>query len=136
MTKVQPAVSYEDVGAAIEFLTRAFGFEELERYEDDGRVTHALLRLDGEVLHVGWPGPDYRSPKSHAETCEQARSWLAMPYVIDGVIVDLDEGLDELVERARSAGAEILRGPDDEPYGRMVTAADPEGHRWMFVQPA
>jgi len=36
-------VSYEDVGAAIDWLSSAFGFRESgERYSDDeGRVTHA-----------------------------------------------------------------------------------------------
>ncbi len=28
----------------------------------------------------------------------------------------------------------ILREPKDEPYGRLYNAADPEGHRWMFMQ--
>ena len=42
--RAAPMLSYEDVGAAIEWLGRAFGFRELEdeRYTDaEGRVTHA-----------------------------------------------------------------------------------------------
>jgi len=46
------------------------------------------------------------------------------------------EDLDAHLAQARAAGAEILRGPDDQPFGRLYTAADPEGHRWMFVEPA
>jgi uncharacterized glyoxalase superfamily protein PhnB len=37
-------------------------------------------------------------------------------------------------ERARAAGATILREPKTEPYGRLYNAADLEGHRWMFME--
>ena len=130
-------VSYEDVAAAIDWLGDAFGFrEEGERFTDDeGRVTHAQLNLDGAVVMVGWPGPDYRSPAHHAEECEQARRWLAKPWVIDGVHV-LGRRCRSHFRRARDAGATILREIEDLPFGRLYSAADLEGHRWMFIQPA
>ena len=67
---------------------------------------------------LGWPGPDYHSPAHHAEVCEHARKWLQPPFVIDGVLVYV-ENLDAHAERARAAGAEILRGPIDEFFGRI-----------------
>jgi uncharacterized glyoxalase superfamily protein PhnB len=135
--RATPMLSYEDVTAAIDWLENAFGFrEEGERYSDEeGRVTHAELSLDGAVVMVGWPGPDYRSPARHAEECEQARRWLATPWVIDGVHVSVDD-VDRHCERARAAGATILRELEDLPFGRLYSAADLEGHRWMFMQPA
>lgn len=131
-----PMLTYEDVGSASEWLCCAFGFRPSgEQYRDeDGRVTHAELAYgDGEVM-LGFASTDYRSPRRHAQECEQAAKWLDNPYVVDGVLVQVED-LDEHLERARSAGAEILRGPDDQPFGRLYTAADVEGHRWMFVQP-
>ena len=134
--RVVPMVSYEDVAAAIEWLRRAFGFEERERFsDDDGRVTHAILAAEGSELHVGWPGPAYESPKRHAETCEAARAWSDVPWVIDGVLVYVDD-LDAHYERARARGATILREREDAGFGRLYSAADLEGHRWMFVQVA
>ena len=129
-------VSYEDVAAAIDWLRQAFGFEESgERFTDDeGRVTHAELSLDGATVMLGWPGADYRSPKGHAQECDQAARWLATPWVIDGVHVEVDD-VDAHYERAQAAGATILRGPEDLPFGRLYSAADLEGHRWMFMQP-
>jgi uncharacterized glyoxalase superfamily protein PhnB len=128
-------VSYEDVGAAIDWLGRAFGFRESnERFSDgEGRVTHAEVSLDGATVMLGWPGPEYRSPKRHAEGCEEAARWLATPFVIDGVQVEVDD-LDGHYERARVAGARIIREPEDLPFGRLYAAEDPEGHRWMFFQ--
>jgi PhnB protein len=132
-----PMVSYEDVGAAIAWLERAFGFREVgERFTDaDGRVTHAELERDGAIVMLGWPGPAYRSPASHARSCEDARTWLANPFVIDGVYVSVDD-VDAHCEVARSVGAEIIREPEDIPIGRLYSAADLEGHRWMFMQSA
>ena len=51
---------------------------------------------------------------------------------------DLGEGLRQPALRRfarHTAGAEILREPEDLPFGRLYSAADPEGHRWMFMQP-
>ena len=42
--------------------------------------------------------------------------------------------LDAHHERAKAAGATIIREPEDLPFGRLYSAADPEGHRWMFMQ--
>jgi uncharacterized glyoxalase superfamily protein PhnB len=130
-------LSYEDVAAAIDWLGKAFGFREQgERFTDQaGRVTHAELSLDGAVVMLGWPGPDYRSPARHAAECEHARRWLATPWVIDGVHVVVDD-VGHHYEQARAAGATILRELDDLPFGRLYSAADLEGHRWMFMQPS
>jgi uncharacterized glyoxalase superfamily protein PhnB len=130
-----PLLSYEDVAGAIDWLCRAFGFRERgERYsQPDGTVTHAELELGGAIVMLGWPGPDYQSPAHHREVCEHARRWSAVPYIVDGVLVYVDD-VDGHCRQARSAGAAILREPKDEPYGRLYNAADLEGHRWMFMQ--
>jgi PhnB protein len=132
-----PMLSYEDVAAAVAWLDEAFGFRERgDRYtNDEGRVTHAELELDGAVVMVGWPGPDYRSPARHAEECELARRWLDVPWVVDGVLVYVDD-VERHLERARGAGATVLRELEEQPFGRLYSAADLEGHRWMFMQPA
>ncbi len=103
--------------------------------EPDGRVTHAELELDGATVMLGWPGPDYQSPGSHVHACDHARRWLDNPHVVDGVLVYVDD-IDRHYERAKAAGATILREPKDEPYGRLYNAGDLEGHRWMFMQAA
>jgi uncharacterized glyoxalase superfamily protein PhnB len=129
-----PMISYENVAAAIDFLVEAFGFSERERYtESDGTVSHAELELDGAIVMLGWPGADYQSPARHADVCEHARRWLSVPWVIDGVLVYVDD-VDRHCEHARASGATILREPEDQPYGRLYGAADREGHRWMFMQ--
>src|SRR5204863_9268282 len=129
-------VSYEDVGAAVKWLGEAFGFEESgQRFTDDeGHVGHGGLSLEGATVFLGGPGPDYRSPKRHAQECEQSARWLDTPWVVDGVQVELAD-LDAHYKRAKAAGATIIREPEDLPFGRLYSAADLEGHRWMFMQP-
>jgi len=78
--------------------------------------------------------PEYRSPAHHAQDCEQAARWLSTPWVIDGVHVEVED-VDAHYERASAAGATILRELEEQPFGRLYAAADPEGHRWMFMQP-
>jgi uncharacterized glyoxalase superfamily protein PhnB len=62
---VTPYLLYEDVPAAIEWLGRAFGFEERLRFAaEGGTVNHAEMRVgrDGIVM-LGHPGPDYKDPR-------------------------------------------------------------------------
>jgi PhnB protein len=136
LPRVIPMLSYEDCAAAADWLSEAFGFRETERYQDDdGRVTHVTLRNGDGAVMIGWPSADYESPRHHAETCEAASRWLSVPYVVDGVLVRVDD-VDAHCERARRAGARILSEPEDQSFGdRHYRVEDLEGHRWMFAQP-
>jgi len=135
MTRVTPMLTYEDPAAALDWLSTAFGFRERLRYaEPDGRITHAEMELgDGLIMLAGGP-PGYQSPRRHRESCEAARKWSEVPWVIDGLLVYVDD-VDKHFEGARSAGATILSEPQDQPYGdRHYRVEDLEGHRWMFSQ--
>jgi len=134
--RVVPMLSYEDVGRAADWIVEAFGFEEVERYEDERTVTHVTLKLGDGTVYLGNPGPDYRGPRRLAETCEAARRMLETPYVVDGVMVQVDD-IEAHYERARVAGATILTELEDNPGigQRQYRVDDIEGHRWMFVQP-
>ena len=81
---------------------------------------------------LGNPSPHYESPKTHRERCGAAARWSETPFVVDGVHVYVDD-VDAHFERARAAGATILREPEDQPFGRLYSAEDHEGHRWMFM---
>ncbi|HKD78648.1 MAG TPA: VOC family protein [Candidatus Angelobacter sp.] len=131
---VFPMIAYENAAAAMDWLVRAFGFTERRRMTDkQGRVVHGELELSGNVVMVASPTPDYRSPRSHAESCPQAKQWLAAPWVIDGVLVCVDD-VDAHFNRARTLGATMLSEIEEGGPGRLYRAADVEGHRWMFLE--
>jgi uncharacterized glyoxalase superfamily protein PhnB len=131
-------LAYEDGPAAIDWLCRVFGFEEVTEARmtgPDGSVGHAGLRLGGAQVYLATPTPDYESPRHHAERCETTRAWRRVPYVIDGVHVVVDD-LDAHFRRAQETAATILSEPENQPHGeRVYRAEDLEGHRWMFAQP-
>jgi uncharacterized glyoxalase superfamily protein PhnB len=135
MQRIFPMVAYEDTAAAIDWLTAAFGFTERgQRYVmEDGRIGHAELEIDGQVLMLATPNREYQSPKTHRESCEAAARWLDNPWVVDGLLVVVDD-LDAHHDHAVEAGANVIRPPEEGPDGRLYTAEDLEGHRWMFQQ--
>lgn len=55
--------------------------------------------------------------------------------MVDGVLVVVSD-VDAHCARAREAGATILSEPVHDGPGRLYRAEDPEGHRWMFLQPS
>jgi uncharacterized glyoxalase superfamily protein PhnB len=127
-------ISYEDGIAALDWLARAFGFEETVRQVGpDGRLAHGEMRAGSGSIMLASPTPDYHGPKHHRLVCEAARKWSTVPWVIDGVLVVVDN-LDRHFARARRAGAGILSEIENDPPGKRYRAEDLEGHRWFFIE--
>jgi uncharacterized glyoxalase superfamily protein PhnB len=115
-----PIVSYDDAGAAIEWLKRAFGAEEVAVHKgDDGRVEHMELSFEGGVVMGGSKGVGELASKVE----------IGSPAAIYLVISNPDAHH----ERAVAAGAEVVIPLRDEDYGsRGYSARDPEGNVWSF----
>jgi len=125
MERVIPMLSYADAGAAIEFLTKAFGFAERFRMDmPDGSVGHAELTLGDAVVMLAseWEAGGVVSPQRLP----------AVPVQLYVSVPDVDAHF----ARARAEGATIATEPVDQDYGeRNYRAIDPEGHRWIFGTP-
>jgi uncharacterized glyoxalase superfamily protein PhnB len=120
---IWPVITYRDAPAAIEFLTKAFGFERRAVYSRDGDsavIEHAeLLWPHGGGIMLGTAGKD-DSPFGRRRPGNDA------VYV---VCTDPDA----LYEQAVAAGAEVVRELRDEDYGsRGFSVRDPEGNLWSF----
>jgi uncharacterized glyoxalase superfamily protein PhnB len=124
-SRVMPYLHYHDPNAAIDFLTKAFGFTlRFAHRAEDGRVRHAQLGVGDTSFMLGPAQPDFGSAAASAVPALHASVWC---YVDDA---------DAHCERARAAGAVILREPSDQPYGvREYDALDCEGQEWYFCQP-
>jgi uncharacterized glyoxalase superfamily protein PhnB len=133
--RIVPFIGYEDAAGAIDWLERAFGFEEdrSARHESEGAIGHAELEFEGARIYLSTPD-GYANPLHLRESSELARRAYDNAWVIDGHFVEVEDA-DAHCERARAAGATILRELEEPGIGfRIYTAEDPEGHRWMFGQ--
>jgi PhnB protein len=127
-------IAYEDGIAALEWLARAFGFREVARLTDArGVLTHGEMAVGDGLIMLATPTPDYVGPRRHRTECEHARRWSAVPWVIDGVLVHVDD-LDAHFAQAKAAGAMILSEIEEDAPGRRYRAEDLEGHRWFFIE--
>jgi uncharacterized glyoxalase superfamily protein PhnB len=131
---VIPMLAYEDGPAAMDWLASAFGFRERTRMLDGtGRLSHGEMEAGSGVIMLATPTPDYQSPKHHRETCDAARKWSEVPYIIDGALVYVPDVAAHF-EQAKVAGARILSEVAADEHGKRYRAEDIEGHRWMFME--
>ena len=131
-SRISSSLSYEQAGAAIDWLCRVFGFEiQLKVDGEGGTIVHSELTLGEGMVMVGdatgKDRPWQKSPQQLAGACTQA------------LCVYIDD-VDAHCERARAAGATIAMEPKTSDYGddywvdRSYEVIDLEGHHWWFMQ--
>src|SRR5215471_11276028 len=61
MPRISPYLYYQDVGRALDWLSRAFGFHERMRMPGpDGKIAHAEMEYREGVIMLGCPVPTYK----------------------------------------------------------------------------
>lgn len=135
MQNVIPMLSYENGISSLEWLKKAFGFEEnMEmRFVEDGRLTHSELKAGENTIMVATPSLDYESINKQRKRDKQMDKWLSVPWVVNGLLVYV-ENVDEHFKKAKENSAEILSEIEEDFPGKRYRCADIEGHRWMFMQ--
>jgi PhnB protein len=120
-TRIQgaPRLRFKHAAKAIEFYKQAFRAEEIMRFEFEGGIGHAELRIGDAaiVLSDEWP----EGGRFSAETLGNT------PISIELNVPDVDS----FVAHAISAGAEVIRPVKDQFYGRRQgNLRDPFGYLW------
>jgi uncharacterized glyoxalase superfamily protein PhnB len=121
-----PTLRYNDAAAAVEWLCRAFGFEQhLVVPGENGTVLHAELTFGNGMIMLGsvrdTPFAQLQQPPS-----KKGDIVTQSPYIL------VDE-VDQHYEAAIAAGAEIVMAIQDQDYGgRDYSCRDPEGYLWNF----
>lgn len=117
---VVPVLVYPDVREAVAWLERAYGFRERLKIGEDHR-SQLEVGNGGAVIVADTYG-ERRAPQDAAEGETHQ------------VLVRVEDARGHC-DRARAAGARILKEPTDFEYGeRQYTAEDPAGHRWTFSE--
>jgi uncharacterized glyoxalase superfamily protein PhnB len=123
---VIPCLRYRDAPAAIEWLCRAFGFEEqLVAPNDDGTIAHAQLSFgNGMIMLASASDSEFGRLMKLPSEIGGAETQTAYLIVSDA---------DSVYRQAKAAGAEIVYDIKNEDYGgRGFSCRDLEGHIWNF----
>lgn len=121
--RVIPYLIYADAKRAIAYLRDAFGFQQELLYPmDDGRVGHAELTYDGNIVYLASEFDGFGCSPQHLSDTHMSLYWL---------VSDADAHF----ARSRDAGATIVSEPSDDHGVRSYRALDSEGHRWTFATP-
>lgn len=110
----------KDASRAIDFYIEAFDATEKFRLcEPGGRVGHAEVDIGGTTLMLSDEFPEHQ---------------ILGPESLGGSSITIHlhvDDADAVIERARKAGATIVREAQDHFYGeRSGTVRDPVGHEW------
>lgn len=123
---VIPCMRYRDAPAAIDWLCTTFGFEAtLVVPNEDGSIAHAQLGFGNSMIMLGSVF-DTEFGRLMKQPSEIAQFNTQSSYL---VVNDADQ----VYDRVKQAGGEILLDIKDEDYGgRGFTCRDPEGHIWSI----
>jgi PhnB protein len=120
---VIPRLFCRDPAAEIEFCKTTFGAEErVRRNGADGKLAHALITIGPAMVMIEseWPGVATRAPLPDGSS----------PVVLYVYVEDVDE----VVNRAATAGSKVLMPLQNQFYGdRTAWIMDPSGHVWTVA---
>ena len=112
-------VYFHPIGAQgfIDFVTNAFGAQELMRHAENDMILHAKVQIGDSVIELG----EAREPSQ------------PMPTAIYLYLEDVDS----MYEQALEAGGVSLLAPTDQAYGdRNAWVKDPFDNVWYLASPA
>ena len=114
-----------DLAKTTEFFTE-IGFSFDPQFTDES-ATRMIISDDTSVMLCTEPiFEGFVSPQDIADT-SKARE------VIVGLSAESRAQVDELAERALSAGAQALGEPEDQGFMYMRGFRDLDGHQWSFI---
>jgi uncharacterized glyoxalase superfamily protein PhnB len=121
---VLPHVYYQDVVAAIEWLSKTFGFIEHYRYgEPNGSVSGAQMRLADAWIMLKTAKPNSSSPAQ-------------LGYGTQSLTIFVND-VDAHYRKVKSSGARIVEQLNQTVYGELQYGVlDLDGHHWLFSQHA
>lgn len=119
---------YKDAPAAIEWLSKAFGFERHRVVPDDkGGIAHAELKLSGGGMIMLGSARDDEFGQLLKSPVEGNSSMVTNTMYV--VVSDVEGHF----RRAESAGATVIKPPTAQDFGGSnYTCRDPEGYVWTF----
>jgi len=120
---ILPHITYQNVAAALGWLTNTFGFTEHYRYGGGRQVEGAQMHLSDAWIMLN------RARPGRASAAQAGLQTQSLTVFVEDV--------DSHYGRAKAAGARIVEDLHDTEYGeRQYGAEDLEGHHWLFSRHA
>lgn len=120
---ITPYLVVKGAAQAIDFYKKAFGANEIYRFDGPGgKIMHAELQIGDSrfMLSDEHPEMGYTAPQSGG------KAPIGLHIYVDDV--------DKLATQAQAAGIKVERPVADQFYGdRTGTFIDPFGHRWSIA---
>jgi uncharacterized glyoxalase superfamily protein PhnB len=124
---VIPGLRYRNAKTMIDWLCKAFGFEQQAVYlGPDDLVMHAQLTFGNGMIMIG-----------SVENGTPSSQLLKQPDEVGGAETQapclIVSDIDSLYASAKAAGARIITPLETKEFGgKAFTCSDPEGHLWFF----
>ncbi|UFU07884.1 VOC family protein [Ruania halotolerans] len=114
-TSVAPWIVTDDTGAFLDFVTQAFGGQEIARVAtEDGSIGHGEIRVGDTVLLA----------------FDRRTEWPVMPTLLRIFVHDADETF----ARSTAAGASVITELANSAFGQRVgRIKDPFGNIWWIT---
>lgn len=122
-----PYLTVQNAEKAINFYTKAFGFEMRSEpaKDEEGHIQHAEMKFGDEAVIMFAPEGAYGSTRKAPITLGVTPSIVMYIYCKD---------VDALHDQAIAHGAKSAIAPNDGFWGdRFCSLIDPDGHEWMFA---
>ena len=117
---VLPHVLYQDLPAAIAWLSKAFGFVEHYHYGEP---------MSGAQMYLGRAVVMLKQAPGHASPAKLGFGTQSLTIFVEDVVAHY--------ARAKAARTKILEEPHETVYGEFQYAAeDLDGHHWLFSRHA
>ena len=121
-TSLVPTITVNDLKGSIRFY-EGLGFAVGDKYEDDGKLMGVMMNAGGSVL--GLSQDDFAKGKDRVKGVGMR------------LYLETDQNIEELAERAKSAGVKMAEAPGPLPWGPMgFTVTDPDGFKMTISNPA
>lgn len=113
----------QNFDASVAFYTAAFGLDAQPMstpMEDEGGTRYVTHGPEADAAYGICDAAGYIP-------AEMGSFWRVY-FIVDG--------LDAATDRIKELGGSVLAGPDDSPFGRIATVADPTGASFQIVSPS
>jgi predicted lactoylglutathione lyase len=128
LSRVIISLPTADRRTSFAFYGEGLGFDAIGEPADDGVPEPLQFALNNGLRLMlipdrgfGWViGDREAAPRDQSECVFSLRA-------------ESEAAVDEMVERARQAGGEVVTQPGQQPWGYSGVFADPDGHAWMVT---